>query len=64
MTSKFGERDVAQAIEHSGVKGLDPPTWRIDPLWRMHLQFGLLSVPISGPKPVHQSAVLSFGKCI
>ena len=30
-------------------KGLDPPVWWIDPAWWMHLQFGLFSVPTSGP---------------
>ena len=35
-------------------KGLDPPTWRIDPACRMHLQFRLFSVPTSDPQLVHQ----------
>ena len=35
-------------------KGLDPPAWRIDPVWRMHLQFGLFCVPTSGTQLVHQ----------
>ena len=30
-------------------KGLDLPTWRIDPAWWMHLQFGLFSIPNGGP---------------
>ena len=34
-----GERDVARMVEHSVVT-----VW-IDPAWRMHLQFGLFSVP-------------------
>ena len=36
-------------------KGLDPQAWLIDPAGRKHLQFGLFSVPISGPQLVHQS---------
>ena len=35
-------------------KGLDPPTWWIDPAWLMHLKFGLLSVSTSGPQLVPQ----------
>ena len=35
-------------------KGLDPPTWWIDPAWWMHLQFGLFSIPTSGLQLVHQ----------
>ena len=51
-----------------GCKGLDPPAWQINPVWRMHLQFGLFSVPTNGPQLVHLKAVvcvvLSVGKCI
>ena len=62
------ERDVAQVVEdrESTSKGLDNP---IDPAQRMHLQFGLCSVPTSGPSTTGPPkavvyAVLSVGKCI
>ena len=35
-------------------KGLDPPAYRIDPAWRIHLQYGLFSVTTGGPQLVHQ----------
>ena len=44
---------------------LDPPAWWIDPIWQMHLQFGLFSVPTSGPQLVHQRLwYVSVRKCI
>ena len=35
-------------------KGLDPVVWQIDPAWWMHLQFGIFSIPASGPQLVQQ----------
>ena len=35
-------------------KGLDPPAWWIDPARWMPLQFGLFSIPISGPQSIPQ----------
>ena len=35
-------------------KGLNPPARRIEPIWWMHLQFGLFSIAISGPQLVDQ----------
>ena len=35
-------------------KSLDPPAWRIDPAWWVHLQFGLFSIQTNGPHLVHQ----------
>ena len=40
-------------IEMHTTVALDHPAWRIDPAWQMHLQFGLFSVPTSGPQLVH-----------
>ena len=42
--------------------GLDPPAWRIDLAWWMHLQFGLFSVPTSDPHLVHQRLWYVCGK--
>ena len=33
-------------------KGLDPTSWQMDPAWQMQLQFGLFSIPVSGPQMV------------
>ena len=65
-------RDDVVGVGHSSgtralcYKSLDPPAWRIDPALQVHLQFGLFSVPTSGPQMVHQSLgyVLSVRKCI
>ena len=40
-------------------KGLDPPESWIDPAWQKHLQFGLFSVPTSGP----QLSIKGCGMC-
>ena len=52
--------EKGQGVERSSsgralcCNGLDPPAWRINPAWWMHLQFGLFSIPTSGPQLVHQ----------
>ena len=46
--------DVAQAVEHSVVQVWILLHGGIDPAWKMHFQFGLFSIPTSGPQLVHQ----------
>ena len=48
-------RDPAQVVRALCCKGFDLPAWRIDPVWCIHLQFGIFSIVISGPQLVRQS---------
>ena len=56
QTEKAGRSSGSRAL---CCKGLDPHAWRIDPAWRMHLQFGIFSVSTS----VHNWSINACGMC-